>query len=823
MRVKPITGRGITSKVGTELTDLGIARYDPQRDAIAVMFGDSFSYSWGQDWRSPVIIMYDDDLNVLGRATKTGIDSEGMAPQLWRYGHNNPDYSTILPCDFIRIKGRWYVAVMVTAGLGNEKVTEFWESDDLVDWHPTDPFIQLHHPGHPGNTMLTFDHVGEWVYIFGTGGLARNKPIWLWRCRASEFPQGLWEPWGKLHNDWEWGNPNERSPIISGRYGEICYRYIQGNHVLSGFDAAHYRQIAYCLDTVNGNWLQDATYVQYVGGHELPQLYGGYIVPGSRLNEQNGMRFLVSQWITRDNSSYQVIQYNDTLPAKGAILPESPMLEPELEQETPTMTSLDVSVLSQAMGNSAGVDYATLLPYVEEALVRSNCTNLNRSAMWFAQIGHESAGLRYMEEIADGSAYEGRTDLGNTQPGDGRRFKGRGPIQITGRHNYGVLSEWAYGQGYVDSPTKFVDQPTLLSDPTYGFLGAVWYWTVARPQINSMCDVGDLIGVTRAINGGTHGLDDRRQRWDNALRMGGRIVVTGVVAPSAALKGEVVIPFDLSKVPQETGYWCGPASAQTVLQGLGIYVDEETLARECKTHTGGTDYVALIERCLDARLPPEKQYASVDMIHDPPTAAEKEELWKNIVRSIDGGCGIVMNWVVPANNRPRSIKGSQTLAYGNTTTYHYVACMGYDDNPSQRAVYIADSGFRPFNAWITFDQCATLIPPKAYAFGDVQPSVAPPVVTPAVTPQPVIEGFEGWTGVAVSEAEQLKDIWWKHRAPHRLAPDRPRHPAKADDLLGHLLSMRAEILFTQALTATIATKLGIDIEAIYDQLQESLQ
>jgi hypothetical protein len=92
--------------------------------------------------------------------------------------HNNPEYSTILPCDFIKIGSTWYVAVMVTKGLGNELRTEFWRSNDLVSW--SGPILSLRHPGHPGNVMLTFDVIGDYVYIFGTGGLKRNMPIYMW-------------------------------------------------------------------------------------------------------------------------------------------------------------------------------------------------------------------------------------------------------------------------------------------------------------------------------------------------------------------------------------------------------------------------------------------------------------------------------------------------------------------------------------------------------------------------------------------------------------------------------------------------------------------
>ena len=191
------------------------------------------------------------------------------------------------------------------------------------------------------------------------------------------------------------------------------------------------------------------------------------------------------------------------------------------------MPAVDLAaVLADAMGDSLSLDrYRELLPAVQQALSACGCTTLNRVAMWMAQLGTESGGLQWMEEIADGSEYEGRGDLGNVEPGDGRRFKGRGPIQVTGRSNYTQLSAWACRQGLVPTPTFFVDDPEQLSSDRYGFVGVVWYWTVARPQINSLCDAGDLEGVTRAINGGLHGLDDRRTRWQRCLGLGDRLML----------------------------------------------------------------------------------------------------------------------------------------------------------------------------------------------------------------------------------------------------------------------------------------------------------
>ena len=193
------------------------------------------------------------------------------------------------------------------------------------------------------------------------------------------------------------------------------------------------------------------------------------------------------------------------------------------------------------------------------------------------------------------------------------------------------------------------------------------------------------------------------------------------------LVGEKVLEYDHSIVGQDTGFSCGPASAQVCLSIRGIFVDEATLAAEMGTDQGGTDYVALIERSLDPRLP-EAHYTSVDAPHDPPTPQEKDRLWDGILRSINAGYGIVMNWCAPPSNYPVGIKGSASPNYGGGTIYHYVTCAGYDDNPAQRAVWIADSGFQPPGYWISFDQCATLIPPKALCYANLpHPTAEEPV------------------------------------------------------------------------------------------------
>ncbi|WP_100458500.1 M15 family metallopeptidase [Mycobacteroides abscessus] len=176
-------------------------------------------------------------------------------------------------------------------------------------------------------------------------------------------------------------------------------------------------------------------------------------------------------------------------------------------------------ILAAATGLSEARS-AEILPAVSDGLKASQCTNINRIAMWLAQVGHESAGFNATEEYASGAAYEGRADLGNTQPGDGVRFKGRSWIQITGRNNYAAFSRWCSGKGLVLSPTEFVDNPNRLAELRWAGIGAAWYWTVARSDINTLSDRQDLETVTRRINGGTNGLADRRDRYNRALLQG---------------------------------------------------------------------------------------------------------------------------------------------------------------------------------------------------------------------------------------------------------------------------------------------------------------
>ena len=186
---------------------------------------------------------------------------------------------------------------------------------------------------------------------------------------------------------------------------------------------------------------------------------------------------------------------------------------------------MDVTTMQRAFPGLGAARAAELNSGLNTALRLAGCTTVKRAAMFCAQVGEESISLTAPTELASGAEYEGRADLGNTHPGDGVRFKGRGFIQITGRFNYGELSRWAHAKGLVPSATYFIDHPGQLATDKYVWLGPIWYWTVARPM-NHLADAGNIEDATRAINGGLNGIADRTNRWHLCLKLGNAILPT---------------------------------------------------------------------------------------------------------------------------------------------------------------------------------------------------------------------------------------------------------------------------------------------------------
>lgn len=135
-----------------------------------------------------------------------------------------------------------------------------------------------------------------------------------------------------------------------------------------------------------------------------------------------------------------------------------------------------------------------------------------RQAAFLAQIAHESGSLRYVRELASGEAYDtGRLAerLGNTPEadGDGQRYRGRGLIQITGADNYRACG-LALG-------LDLLDHPELLEQPGNACRSAAWFWK--SRDLNAQADVGAFRAITRAINGGYNGYEDRLAYYERAM------------------------------------------------------------------------------------------------------------------------------------------------------------------------------------------------------------------------------------------------------------------------------------------------------------------
>ena len=162
--------------------------------------------------------------------------------------------------------------------------------------------------------------------------------------------------------------------------------------------------------------------------------------------------------------------------------------------------------LKKIYPNSAATNREVYLPFLNKYMPEYGIHNHSRICAFLAQIGHESAELKYSRELASGQAYEGRKDLGNVVKGFGVKYKGRGLIQITGFYNYEKITE-AF-------KVDFLKEPELLETPKYATMSACWWWKTHG--LNEIADNGDFRMITKIINGGYNGWEDRVRLWNLA-------------------------------------------------------------------------------------------------------------------------------------------------------------------------------------------------------------------------------------------------------------------------------------------------------------------
>jgi len=168
-----------------------------------------------------------------------------------------------------------------------------------------------------------------------------------------------------------------------------------------------------------------------------------------------------------------------------------------------------ISLLAvQAICGNKNPAIEAIYPFLTAAMDEHQIDTPQREAMFIAQAAHETESFRCLEELESGQAYENRADLGNTQPGDGVKYKGRGVFQITGRFNYARCSQALFG-----SDTLILD-PAKLAEPATAADSAGWFWDWRG--LAKAADAGDVLAATKKINGGTNGLAERLALYKRA-------------------------------------------------------------------------------------------------------------------------------------------------------------------------------------------------------------------------------------------------------------------------------------------------------------------
>lgn len=156
---------------------------------------------------------------------------------------------------------------------------------------------------------------------------------------------------------------------------------------------------------------------------------------------------------------------------------------------------------------------AAFIEPINDTLREFDINTGKRAAAFLAQVAHESGELRYTRELASGEAYDtGRlaAALGNTPAadGDGQRYKGRGLIQITGRANYKRCG--------TALDLDLINDPALLEQPVSACRSAGWFWQ--SNGLNDLADRAEFRKITRRINGGYNGMEDRLKYYERAMK-----------------------------------------------------------------------------------------------------------------------------------------------------------------------------------------------------------------------------------------------------------------------------------------------------------------
>lgn len=313
-----LLGRGISDHVGVMTGDLGMMTSLRDGEEFAIIFGDSFrGAKFGQgEWLSPVGVVAELDQD--GRIViNRPLNESERVEQLVNYRHNDRGL-TLLPSDIINIDGTMYMQAMWNEGVGNVLYTQIWRSTDQGATWQSVSTTPANYLGGKAN-LVTWDQGSDGYIYMMSSSFKRRDNVYLTRFLPGDIGnRTAWQHYRIDENGTgSWGST--AGPVLSDRVraGEMSLRYIEGHWVLAMFNAETMAIEVRISEDIARDWNDIApanVVVAGFGGWGAPQdadnftqLYGGYIAPGSTLDN---LDLVVSQWNTNNNSRYMSTQFN---------------------------------------------------------------------------------------------------------------------------------------------------------------------------------------------------------------------------------------------------------------------------------------------------------------------------------------------------------------------------------------------------------------------------------------------------------------------------------------------------------------------------------